>query len=188
MTQKERENMIDSFRESCLRAEKWKHNEKVRRSLYGYRFSANWEFERKARVNLKLSKFLYHGTQERRLKKILEDKTLKPNCETGEINYTGLSHKKSIYFTTCKEMARNWANWSVKNIPILEVWKNRATNKNDIPFKECRQEKAFVIAIPKKLVAHRLKLDENVINEGESFRVEGPIKLTSECMIEDATV
>ena len=158
----------DPFRESWKRAEKWIHNEKVRKCRYGYRFSPVWEYEKHARINLKLTKFLYHGTQERRLTKILENKTLKPNCETGEINYEYLSDKKSVYVTTDKKQARQWAFLNIIRGPL--------------GFKE----KPFIIAIPKKLLAHRLKLDENLIdNLLNSFRVEGPIRLTPECMIEE---
>lgn len=152
--------------------EKWKHNEKVRQKRYGYRFSSVWEYERHARVNLKLTKFLYHGTQEKRLTSILKDKTLKPNCETKEVNYT-CSHTKSVYFTTDKEQAENWAKWSIGEIFSIDKYVTRT------------KEKAFVIAIPKKLLAHRLKLDDNLVIGGQSFRVEGPIRLTPECIIEE---
>jgi len=156
---------------------RWLRNLRVRMKLLGFRFSLVWEFERKARVNLKLSKFLYHGTQERRLKKILEDRTLKPNSETGEVNYLELSHKKSVYLTTSKGMSQKWAYWNCNKSDSVTNW------SESVHFHITRKEKAFIIAIPKKLLAHRLKLDDNLPSDGESFRVEGPIRLTPECEI-----
>lgn len=164
---------------------RWIRNRKVRAKLLGFRFSSVWEIEKYARVNLKQSKFLYHGTQEQKLNKILKDRTLKPFVVTGEINYIELSHKESVYVTTNKDMASKFAYWSIRNIPALENWKEKASINQNMSLYVSRKEKAFVIAIPKKLLAHRLRIDENLQCDGESFRIEGPVRLTPECTIEE---
>jgi hypothetical protein len=176
---------IDAFREVWKRLERWKHNEKVRKKRYGYRFSPVWEFEKYARTNLKFSSFLYHGTQERKLNEILKDKTLKPNRDTGRVNYVDLAHSGSVYFTTNKGLASLFAYNNTETSKAFENWSVRACKKNAIRLNLFRHEKAFVIAVPKRLLAHRLKIDENLQSEGESFRIEGPIRLNLECTIEE---
>jgi hypothetical protein len=98
----------------------------------------------------------YHGTQESKLERILKE-GLKPNTLTGECNYTHLS-KAAVYLTISKRSACRWAVW------------NRKSRLEDNP------EKAFIIKIPKSRIDFSKLVNDNNLEDGQSFEYHGIIE------------
>jgi len=130
------------------------------KSLEPFQFSPNYYVERNCQTNLELATHLYHGTTEEHLEDIKKN-GLKPSCKTGINNFPHITKTNSVYLTTDKHTAYlvSRMNW---------------------------KQKGIIISIPKaNIPLDKLKLDENLESECNSFRLEESISSDSFSNIEE---